>query len=179
MIVDGLGLCLRCADDEPCCFETAKVPLETRRFEDDPSAIFAVWPSVGKVARRGAEVDLECDPDIKRAAVGDLECMNITAVARKYSLRLRMVKAWNEDRIREAELRGEDPRAAERERCREAYRVRALAHRPVKATIGGETVLIAPAATMGTEALNGQVRPRKNFKGWRANGKNYPLTESA
>ena len=150
-------LCLRCANEEPCCYETALAMETPRRLAEEMD--LCVVPSISRedramLGRIGRAEPEECDEATKAAALEDLKTMKCGAVAEKYGIRLRTVAGWKSRLTRDRELRGEFGIAALwKERRR---RERALGFEAVERVIGGETVRMAPMAMMGAEMLEVQ-----------------------
>ncbi len=133
-------VCMRCADGEPCCYETAAklATPERMREETDPCAVPPVTDEDRELLARieAAERKASIDKLPLRAAIyGDLGKMTKVQVAEKYHLSISQVKGYYSHRLQMAEYS------------------KAKASAPVEQWIGGEMVVMAPMASMGAEIL--------------------------
>lgn len=140
-------VCLPCADGEPCSYERARASLsKTEPEEADPcivpklteadrAAVRAMGKPKSVYADNGRGI-MQFSPELREAIMEDLETMTAQEVA---------------DRYFTSKGRIENLRYNERRRA--AAYAQKTARELVTREIGGETVRIAPLASMGSEML--------------------------
>jgi len=158
ILMDGLPWCMRCADGEACCYETAaQMPTPERMIEDsDPCELPALKVEDRKFFNSGKQF-APVEAGTKKAALADLECMKVCDVAEKYGLSIKVVNGLKAAVQREQQLRGE---------CATAYADSLRrATVPVQMNVGGEMVRMAPNASMGSELLGlGTADPSRTLR---------------
>jgi hypothetical protein len=139
--VENIPLCLRCADGEPCFFVTASKFAEPVPAEADPCEIpeptredrkaIREWPRLPSM-RPDPKNDghRKIGPELRAAIIADCHRLSAAQIARKYYIPKSIVV-----------------------NIRSNHRARIRTQTPVPTQIGGEDVIIAPAAIFGAEML--------------------------
>jgi hypothetical protein len=141
-------LCLRCADGEPCCYETAqKMEMpEWLRERFDPCEIPPTSREDREMLARTRQEEHDGREAEKASVVADLETMSCKEVAEKYGLRINVVLGLRLATDRAKQLRGEGAACYSQN-----YELRRRALKALR--IEGENVRMAPCAVMGAEML--------------------------
>ena len=153
-------VCLRCADGEVCCWETAR-SLETPERLREPFDVCEI-PPIPREERDAFKMrflaeDRLCSAEIAAEAKADLATMKVSEVAAKHGLSVRTVSGWKGALVKAEALRRADRAlicGLDGEPLRhDPKQWKERARRPVARRICGEIVRMAPMATMGAELI--------------------------
>ena len=145
-------LCLRCANDEPCCYETAEAMETPRRYEDDRFDLYVVPQIVERsVPARRHRVEI-VKPQLSYAEIyqirREIARSGVEEAARRHGLEPCMIEDLKPTSVDEEAVRREKDRA---ERAALKQRVKQKVRKRMMRRIGGELVRLAPGAQMGAE----------------------------
>jgi hypothetical protein len=143
IVIDGIALCLRCADDEPCIFIIAAQLSEATPVDYDPCSVPApsredlravrAMPSLPSIhATTNVSEELKLGSDARAAILADT-ALTTAELSAKYGVSkttIQHVLRLNRRKLREQALRA------------------------IEMQIGGEDVRMAPMAVMGAEMLS-------------------------
>jgi hypothetical protein len=138
-------LCLRCADGEECCWETAQKQETPKWLEDeaDPCVVPKLteedqaFVAAQRWTPERSSMQGKVDATTRGAILGDLETMTIAAIAEKYHVEKKYVMNLRSNQ------RYKKRRAAWRKKRWEL----------VEKTVRGELVRMAPMVSMGAETV--------------------------